>query len=314
MYFPYFRGKQYELMTIRETAKLLSEAGFTPIIEPVRAVLTGLNRAIQAICDADGSAILVVNPRYGDLAYNQSTISEFLEESFGGARNISAGILLHENCTVNDAIELCERHGERDLTLVHDGMPNATELAAEMARRRIQVARQVFIGERRRRSRRNFVDGDAVIVVDGFEKRKNRDHPDLEFFSDLHNSHADLRMEGFGDFLIAGDDYSESGGPAYAVAIHLTFIDDEDEDDMFIYHFKSIRQDTPTDPAGKFAEALQRMIEVLNAPGCKVYDTEAVQEFRALHERGHFPGLGYVKKLSMKHHIETIAQFFAMER
>jgi hypothetical protein len=31
-------------------------------------------------------------------------------------------------------------------------------------------------------------------------------------------------MDGFGDFLIVGDDYSESGGPAYAIAIHLTFI------------------------------------------------------------------------------------------
>ena len=25
----------------------------------------------------------------------------------------------------------------------------------------------------------------------------------------------------------------------------------------------------------------------------------------------HFPGLGYVKKLSMKHHIETLADFFS---
>ena len=30
-------------------------------------------------------------------------------------------------------------------------------------------------------------------------------------------------MDGFGDFLIVGDDYSDTGGPAYAVAIHLTF-------------------------------------------------------------------------------------------
>ena len=36
MYYPYFRGKQFELMTIRETAKLMAERGFCPIIEPVR--------------------------------------------------------------------------------------------------------------------------------------------------------------------------------------------------------------------------------------------------------------------------------------
>ena len=117
-------------------------------------------------------------------------------------------------------------------------------------------------------------------------------------------------MNGFGDFLIVGDDYSESGGPAYAVAIHLTFIDADQDDSMFIYHFVSERQDTPTDPAGKFAEALDEMMATLNDRHSKVLETSAVQEFRLLHKQRHFPGLGYVKKLSMKHHIETLAHYF----
>lgn len=43
-------------------------------------------------------------------------------------------------------------------------------------------------------------------------------------------------MNGFGDFLIVGDEFSESGGPAYAVAIHLTYINTKHEDEMYIYH------------------------------------------------------------------------------
>ena len=117
-------------------------------------------------------------------------------------------------------------------------------------------------------------------------------------------------MDGFGDFLIVGDGYSEAGGPAYAVAIHLTFIDPDDDNSMWIHHFVSDRQDTPTDPAGKFAEALARMMKVLNKPNSKIVETSAVQEFRALHGQGHFPGLGQVKKLSMNHHIETLADYF----
>ena len=39
MYHPYFRGKQYELITIRENAQRMAEAGFLPIIEPVRESL-----------------------------------------------------------------------------------------------------------------------------------------------------------------------------------------------------------------------------------------------------------------------------------
>ncbi len=35
MYHPYFRGKQFELITIREMAALLAEKNFVPVIEPV---------------------------------------------------------------------------------------------------------------------------------------------------------------------------------------------------------------------------------------------------------------------------------------
>jgi hypothetical protein len=159
---------------------------------------------------------------------------------------------------------------------------------------------------------RHFKGAHRVLVRDGFEKRRNRDYAEtpLEPFSDLHATFRDEGMDGFGDFLIVGDDFSESGGPAYAVAIHLTFIDPDQDDAMQIHHFVSERQDTPKDPAGKFAEALNKMIETLDEPRSKVLESAAVKEFRELHKAGHFPGLGYVKKLSMNHHIETLAAYF----
>jgi len=117
-------------------------------------------------------------------------------------------------------------------------------------------------------------------------------------------------MDGFGDFSIVGDDYSESGGPAYAVAIHLTFIDPDQDGAMFVYHFVSDSQDTPTDPAGKFAEAVDKLIRKLDSGGSKLYESSAIIELRELHAKGHFPGLGYLKKLSLNHHVETLADFF----
>lgn len=44
MYHPYFRGKQYELITTRENAERLAKASFLPIIEPVRESLGGLQK------------------------------------------------------------------------------------------------------------------------------------------------------------------------------------------------------------------------------------------------------------------------------
>ncbi len=83
---------------------------------------------------------------------------------------------------------------------------------------------------------------------------------------------------------------------------------------MWVHHFLSYRQDTPKDPAGKFAEALGCMMEELDKKNSKILETSAVQEFRQLHKDGHFPGLGQVKKLSMNHHIETLANYFQKAR
>jgi hypothetical protein len=52
------------------------------------------------------------------------------------------------------------------------------------------------------------------------------------------------------------------------------------------------------------------MVKVLNKPNSKILETQAVKEFRKLHKEGHFPGLGHVKKLSMNHHIDTLAHYF----
>jgi len=158
--------------------------------------------------------------------------------------------------------------------------------------------------------RRHFKDGQAVLIRDGFRKKKNSEYvdPDVEHFSDLHLTYKDEGMSGFGDFLTVGDGYAEGGGPAYAVAIHLTFIDDDSDSSMFIRHFVSDTNLTPADPAGKFSEALGKLAIAVRAPRSKILVTNAVREFLALHDRGHYPGLGYVKKLSMRHHLELMAE------
>ncbi|WP_234357958.1 sce7725 family protein, partial [Pectobacterium versatile] len=70
MYYPYFRGKQFELIAIRETAGTMAQAGFIPIIEPVKETLNGLEKTLKAICEAEGKAIVIVNPSYGDHSTN----------------------------------------------------------------------------------------------------------------------------------------------------------------------------------------------------------------------------------------------------
>lgn len=308
MYHPYFRGKQFELVTIRETAALMAASQFVPIIEPVKEALSGLERAIAAICDADGKAIVIVNPDYGDHADDGVDISNLLKK-FEDHQGIAAGVLLKTNMTAGDAFECYKQHEDHSPAFIHAGFSEPKALAERLNIAGI-TARHIFVEKHTGKLYwRHFRGNTRIILRDGFERRKNADHPIIEKFSDLHVTYEEEGMDGFGDFLIVGDDYTEGGGPAYAVAIHLTFIDPKKDEVMYIYHFVSTTNNTPTDPAGKFSQALDKLIEKLNSGTSNLIETSAIKEFRKLHAKRHFPGLGFVKKLSMKHHIETLSDF-----
>lgn len=309
MYHPYFRGKQYELITIRETAALMATLNFVPIIEPVKEALGGLERTLKTVCDAHGKAVVIVNPYHGDHREDEVGISALLQKGYFGNQSVGAGILLKDDMSLGETMAYRQRHQGHELTLIHAGFTQPKALAETLGEGLAATRNVFFEAHCGKLYRKHFQGSHQILLRDGFQRRRNRDHPPVELFSDLNVTYEEEGMDGFGDFLIVGDDYSETGGPAYAVAIHLTFIDRDQDDAMFIYHFVSTRQDTPTDPAGKFAEALVKMIRKLDSGTSKVLETTAVKEFRELHAKQHFPGLGYVKKLSMKHHIETLAAF-----
>ena len=75
------------------------------------------------------------------------------------------------------------------------------------------------------------------------------------------------------------------------------------EHDEFFNNSNS--NDDNSDIAGKFSEAIEKLIKWCNESG---YDSIAIRKFRELYNGGnvHFPGLGTTKKLSMMNHIELV--------
>ncbi|WP_305955038.1 sce7725 family protein [Klebsiella grimontii] len=154
-----------------------------------------------------------------------------------------------------------------------------------------------------------------VLMDDPFKKKKrNADYPSNSYFSDLHVRYSGVHNSviGFGDFNIAGSDYAESGGPAYVVTIHVSYLDSNEFDAMSVRHFSSVDDGTPSNPSGKFQQALEKLVlHDQNFPN--FFDnTSGLRGFKLLHVRRHYPGLGQIKQLSMQHHIETICNFIAV--
>lgn len=125
--------------------------------------------------------------------------------------------------------------------------------------------------------------------------------PDSQF-SEEHLFYKEDGYKGFSDFLIIGDNYSETGFLPYAIAIHLSYV--EKDNKIRIKHFVSDSNEDTSDIGGKFAEANKKLVEWCNANN--IDETIAIGEFKSLYNSGHFPGLGSIKKLSIKHHIELV--------
>ncbi len=315
MYCPYLRGKQFELILLRDNAEFLAKNNIHPIIEPVKSDFKALMRAAKVLNEKKVDCTLIVNPQAGKEPIRTSSIlKKLIDDSFKNYKNLSIGYILHAESRITDLITLLKKYGTFNFSILHYGYPNGKKVANAI-KDYDNIKSHVFIDGFAGKLYQRHLKKDGirkVLIRDGFKpQRKNSLYPRSEHFSDLHITFPDEGMDGFGDFLIVGDDYAETGGPAYAVAIHFTYLDSDD--DMFIYHFISDQTDSPTDPGGKFLEALKKLEKAIKKPKSLIYKSRACYEYLELHKKKHYPGLGYVKKLSMQHHIELIADFIERE-
>ena len=92
------------------------------------------------------------------------------------------------------------------------------------------------------------------------------------------------------------------------MAIHIVYFDVDES--LRVRHFVSDSNDDISDPAGKFSEALSKLVNWNNTMNL---DTSAMQEFEELYQREMYPGLGTVKKLSIMHHIELMGRYLDKE-
>lgn len=311
MYFPYLRGKQYELLALKELSPLLGEHNkILPIIEPVRKPNgSGMDRCFKALSDAGLDFVLVVNPIVGDLRSPliSPVMSEYVREN-QESTTWNLGLLLHENTDVRKLIsDYRDKFGsDRRLTLIFKGLTdNLNILSAETQ----DLNRQFIVIDqhlRQRYFRKHFSPFQGVTLRDGFSaEERNSDYLPREesMFSDDHLFYAEEGWYGFSDYLTIGDSFSDGGFTPRAVAIHWTYEPAPDAPIM-IRHFTSESNGDTSNVGGKFLEAASKLVQFLNANNIH---TRASNIMRMHVENDTYPGLGIVKKLSIQNHLELVS-------
>ncbi|RDC58796.1 sce7725 family protein [Adhaeribacter pallidiroseus] len=310
MYFPYIRGKQFELIALREIRDILAgnNTKVSPIIEPVKNSPT-LKKVLSELSREEINFNVIINPVVGDLIGSSAGIMELLDKELNGYSNYQMAIIIDESKDVRFYRDLVRDHklSCSGVTLIHnsvnDNIKNILTIIEDKSELPI-INNIINSGKTNRRYYRNF-DSATLVTLDDFFccQQKNSDYLPIgeSQFSEEHLFYKNDGYKGFSDFLTIGDNYSDGGFLPFAIAIHLSYADSTKK--IRVKHFVSDSNMDTSDIGGKFEEALNKLIYWSKTSSL---NTRAIEEFKELHSNGHFPGLGSVKKLSVMNHIELV--------
>lgn len=307
MYFPYLRGRQFELIALRELVeKGVLSSRIIPIIEPVKLSST-LVKTIETYREKSRQFALITNPKVGSFRNDakeekNQKLRESLSAGLKENENILYMCLLRANSKPEKFIaKYSDNMGticaDKDAVPIYESYFSETDVKFNLIPDESGFRRKI---------RKN-----RVILADKFNKQeRNNDYIEIddEPFSEDHLYYLEDGYVGFSDYSVVGEEYNETGFAPYAVAIHIVYFDTDES--LRVKHFVSDSNDDISDPAGKFQEALTKLVEWNKK---KKLDTVAIKEFEDLYRREAYPGLGTVKKLSIMHHLELIGRYLDKE-
>ena len=301
MYFPYLRGKQFELIAIRELSDYCSANLLRPIIEPVRRNLTPLIKTIKHLNERDITPVIIANPEVGEFSGGNTDVIDELKK-YEDIRYLLC--VKVEDSSDAYGISIIEGLNEPYAIQVTRGIDKKILHHTDKAELTIVDSNDTPPPALKRLN-------NVVLLGDFFKKKtRNSDYGNESQYSYLHGTYSENKnVIGFSDFTVMAEEFIEGGGPAYVVTIHISYINEDKFDEMYVRHYSSFDNKSPTDPGAKFINALDKLIADYDDKIINFEDTHGIQDFKKLADKRHFPGLGQVKKISIKHHIETLCKY-----
>lgn len=318
MYFPYLRGRQNELLCLRElldAGKLSSRV--IPIIEPVRFSSTFFSTLTKFI-EQNHSVIVVRNPKVGSFSKELSEMRKKIEKESdeNKKQKLKKTLDNYKNIWNNEGIQKAYLVNER---IVSDIVENKID-AKDVVMINLERGNYHYYEEYGEQIEgkctvvpkggdfEDIIDGEIIILEDSYRKAKRNidyiENPD-EVFNRNHIVYKKRGFSGFSDFSIVGKEFEESGFAPLAIAIHIMYFGKREE--LRVHHFVSESNESISDPARKFEEAMEAMIS------WKQFDvipqTTGLNKLIECYNIGKFPGLGVIKKYSLMHHLEMMGEY-----
>lgn len=311
MYYPYLRAKQYELKALREfSAEYQEQNSIVPILEPVKQQPNALNLAIDEMLTNGLKFALILNPKDGDFKHPTVQFDAwFQNEKLLENRDSWIPAFLYSKRNAHEILSKIDEYTLGNAMIIFRTCMDMDDESAWSIISNESVGYVVnSFGStisRRLRSRLKETGKQIIRLDDCFKSRvRNADYALEvdELFSEEPFFYAEEgNLDGYSDYTTLPSEYIEGGMLPYALAIHLSYRKNEEQ--LYVHHFVSDSNETNSDIRGKFREAARKVAPFYEGK----HQTEAVKEIieKANASEG-YPGLGYLKKLSVKNHLELI--------
>ncbi|GCF95876.1 hypothetical protein NRIC_37670 [Enterococcus florum] len=290
MYYPYLRGKQFDLLALNVLIQNQRwSKKIQPIVEPVRDSAT-LKKTVELFDQHQFPLYLIDNPQVGTYKlFDEKKHSWQLSENSSVKK---AKIVEDTTCAAADLLLFNERSPRNPQGLLPLVNKKTMLVIPDQGRFRILPAKE------------------KIILKESFQtKRHVADYGTKEddFFTDDHLYYLEDGLTGFSDFTIDGRRYFDKGGPSRAIAIHITYFDAYLN--LRVKHFVSDSNDSAKDQGLKFIEALEKLVSWYHRNQDQLLSTLGLEELMNYAHQNKFPGLGTIKKWSLAHHLELIGSY-----
>ena len=307
MYLPFLRGKLYELKAIKEYIEdgYGNEYGrhIMPIIEPVKKDRRPLMSCIETMANAGMPFAVVLNSRTGDYEKALFDVPSFLQEEKLQGVQWTPAFEVNGNANV-DAVETAiSEYGLVDVMLIFFTI---VDLDDEKIKRIVNNGAVKYIAALNMIQRPAILDelvdaGKSVITIEDCFQEKSpnnayRDNLDESFSDTFYYYSSRFGFYGFSDFTALGRNYRDRGALPQVVAIHMTYR--KSERVINVHHFLSDSRNGANDIRNEFKEANDKIPPFyVDKPTTKAIEQISGKDY---------PGLGAIKKYSIKNHFELI--------
>lgn len=294
-YYPYLRGRQNELIALRELASsnLISEYTI-PILEPLSVSSTFLS-TLKEFEKKNLKIAIIMNPEYGDFfeSDEKKNIREEIQNLVDNSSFVIKAFIMKKDLILN-------KENLNNLLIINKNHDSAQYYFETFGDNHYP---SITLIPDDRMFKRRLKDNTKVLLEDCFNKQpRNADYENEidEFFSDALQI-KDEGFKGFSDYSIVGKDYVEGGFAPTAVAIHIVY---NKEKELRVHHFVSDNKFEIGNVAGKYGESVKKLYEWCT--NNNVIKTCGLNHFYESYKNRKFPSLGVAKRWSIMHHIELI--------